>query len=164
MQTEVWKKMREIIKSGMWSFVKQKSGYPYKNGRWSFEKKWVRPEYSYQLKKGDYILFYLSQEIKGGRSIIAKARLGSPYLEEAKYTERNCNPIMLKNGVFIFKPEVNFFKKIEPRKYGIGRGGRGIFIIPIEKREYDSICPPRPEAKLHPQHSVGIIKNDSGQK
>lgn len=129
--------IQATIKDGWWSFVKKKLGYSYKNRRWI--NKWMHPEYSRQLKTGDFVLFYLSQKIKGGRSIIATARLGSPYLEEAKYTERNGNPISLNNGVFLCKPDVNFFKKIEPSTYGIGHRGRGIFIIPISDKEYDSI-------------------------
>lgn len=133
------KEIREIIKNRRWSFVIEKFTYSYKNRRWGNEKKFVRPEHLYELKPGDFVLFYLSQKSKDGKSIIAKARLGSPFLEEAKYTERNGNPINLTSGVFLCKPDVNFFKKIEPNKYGIGRGGRGIFIIPISDKEYDSI-------------------------
>ncbi len=132
-------KMREVIKSGRWSFVNRK------------EKCLKSVNHRYKLKTGDFVLFYLPDSYADGRSIIATARLGSPYLEKAVYTERKDRKgaaskkitkgkpkkINLNCGVFLFESKVDFIKEIDPIGYGIGSEGRIIF--EITKEQYDSI-------------------------
>lgn len=69
--------MRNVIKSGVWDFV-------------SRELKPKNPQYYKEFSIGDKVLFYLAvtypdgRKIDGGRSIIGKAKLGSPFLEYGK--------------------------------------------------------------------------------
>ncbi len=123
----------------MWDFVSPK------RDRFSQEFKPRKPKYYKELDIGDYVLFYLAKTfpddspIEGGRSIIGKARLGSPFIIQGEYVERDNISNNLPYFVFLLEPCV--FKSsitIEPLKYGIGKG-RGQPIVEISKNMYDSI-------------------------
>ena len=120
--------MRRVIKNGMWDFV-SRDGDP------------KTPQYHKELNTGDFVLFYLAvnypdgKKIEGGRSIIGKARLGSPYIIYGEYVG---NDELVECFVFLLEPDTKFNKEIEPRKYGIG-GHPGQMVVKISKKDYDNI-------------------------
>ncbi len=120
--------MRRVIKGGIWDFV-------------SRELEPKIPQHHKELNIGDFVLFYLAstfpdnKPIKGGRSIIGKARLGSPFLIYGEYIGSD-EPV--ECFVFLLEPDTKFSKEIEPSEYGIGRHP-GQMVVNISKKEYDSI-------------------------
>lgn len=122
--------MRKVIKGGIWDFVSRES-----------EPK--TPQHHKELSTGDFVLFYLAatfpdnKPIEGGRSIIGRARLGSPYLIYGRYIEKNKDE-ETERFVFLLEPDTKFSKEIEPSEYGIG-GHPGQMVIKISKIEYDGI-------------------------
>lgn len=129
--------MKGVIKNNkVWDFVSGKRD-PITN---NFKPR--IPEYHEELNTGDYVLFYLATKfpdgtpIDGGRSIIGKARLGSPFVFRGEYFGEK-DPV--KCFVFLFEPYIfKFRREIEkPRDYGIGTKGRTV--VPIDKNIYDSL-------------------------
>lgn len=120
--------MQRVIKSGIWDFV-------------SRELEPKNPQHYKELSIGDFVLFYLAatfpdnKPIEGGRSIIGKARLGSPFLIYGEYIG-NDEPI--ECFVFLLEPDTKFNKEIEPGEYGIGRHPSQM-VVKISKKEHDSI-------------------------
>lgn len=121
--------MRRVIKGRVWDFV-SKDLAP------------KTPQYHKEFSTGDFVLFYLAdtypngKKIEGGRSIIGKARLGSPYLVYGKYIENN-KIEETECFVFLLEPDTKFNEEIEPREYGIGYPGQ--MVVKISKNEYNSI-------------------------
>lgn len=113
---------RDVINNGVWNFISKKS-----------EK--INPENYTQFRTGDYVLFYLAAKfpdgslIEGGRSIIGKARLGSPFIFKGEYFGED---IPMECFVFLFEPDVIFRRNIEPKEYGIGAKGR--MVVEISKK------------------------------
>lgn len=126
--------MRRVIKNGVWDFVSKRRDPVTKN----FKPR--TPEYHAEFDIGDYVLFYLAATfpdgslIKDGRSIIGRARLGSPFVFKGKYGENK--PV--ERFVFLFEPSIfKLSRNIEPRKYGIGIKGR--MVVPIKKNVYEAL-------------------------
>lgn len=121
--------MRSVIQNGVWDFVSR-----------DLEPK--TPQYHKEFNTGDFILFYLAttypdgKKIEGGRSIIGKARLGSPYLVYGEYIEKD-EVKETECFVFLFEPDTKFKREIEPKKYRIGAPGQ--MVVKISKKEYESI-------------------------
>lgn len=121
--------MRKVIKGGVWDFVSR-----------NLEPK--TPQYHKEFGTGDFVLFYLAdtypdgKKIEGGRSIIGKARLGSPYLVYGEYIE-NKEVEKTECFVFLLEPDTKLSKEIEPREYGIGQPGQ--MVVKISKNEYNNI-------------------------
>lgn len=125
--------MRKVIKSGLWDFISRKS-------------KPKNPQHYTEFNIGDFVLFYLAvtypdgRKIWMGRSIIGKARLGSPYLFHGRYLEDG-EIEETKCFVFLLESDIKFRMEIEPLEYGIGQQ-RGQMVVKISKEKYDSIVNP----------------------
>lgn len=121
--------MRRVIEGRVWDFI-------------SRESKPKNPQCYSEFKIGDFVLFYLAvtypdgTSIENGRSIIGKARLGSPYLKYGKYFETD-EYEEAECFVFLTEPDTKFYRSIEPKEYGIGHPGQKV--VKISKKEYDSI-------------------------
>lgn len=124
------REMQNVIKDEVWDFI-SRDGNPKK------------PQFYKELNIGDFVLIYLAvtypngKKIKGGRSIIGKARLGSPYLIYGEYIINNENE-ETNEFVFLTCPDIKFNKRIEPKKYRIGQQA-GQMVVKISKNEYDDI-------------------------
>jgi hypothetical protein len=119
--------IQRVIDMGIWDFV-SREGDP------------KTPQFHDELKAGDFVLFYLDvtypdrKKIEGGRSIIGKARLGSPYIFYGKYFG---NDVRERFFVFLLdRYKIN--KEIEPLDYRIG-SHPGQMVVKISKKDYDSI-------------------------
>jgi len=84
-------------------------------------------------------LFYLAvtypngKTIDGGRSIIGRAELGSPYISNGEY---NGEP--LECFVFLLKPNTTIHKEIEPLDYKIG-SHPGQMVVKISENAYNAL-------------------------
>lgn len=121
--------MLRVIESSVWDFFSRK-----------LEPK--NPQHYSEFNIGDFVLFYLSvtypngKKIENGRSIIGKARLGSPYLEYGKYiTKNDCEE--KESFVFLLEPDIKFYKPIEPKNFRIGHPGQ--MVVNISENEYNEI-------------------------
>lgn len=120
--------MQRVIKNGVWDFI-SRDGDP-KN-----------PQFHNEFKIGDFVLFYLAvtypngKKIEGGRSIIGRARLGSPYII---YKKNIGNDDPEQCFVVLSEPDITINKEIKPLDYEIG-SHPGQMVVKILKKDYDNI-------------------------
>lgn len=120
--------MRKVIKNGVWDFI-SRDGDP------------KTPQFHKEFETGDFVLFYLAvnypdgKKIEGGRSVIGKARLGSPYIIYGEYIG---NDEPLECFVFLLEPYTKLNKEIEPLEYGIG-SHPGQMVVKISKNVYEAL-------------------------